>query len=256
MSESPTQPIRLPALTAPLSRALGVRDVARTVAFYRDVLGFEERPGSDEFELPVAAELVRGPVRLQVVQASVPARVDDPRAVFFFETDDVAGLHGAVTARGGRPSLRERVNWLKYEVFEVRDPDGHTLWFGQSFNQPHRERPDPMLLQALPELPCADVAAAVAHYRDVLGFSINYQQQDLAVMDRDHVSVLLVTRERVGAAAASVEFYVRDADALHAELSGRGARVQGEPVSRPWGLRDFTVRDHEGNTLVFSQPFE
>lgn len=49
---------------------------------------------------------------------------------------------------------------------------------------------------------------------------------------------------------------MRDADALHAELVGRGASVQGAPVSRPWGLRDFRVLDLEGNRITFPQPFE
>lgn len=50
--------------------------------------------------------------------------------------------------------------------------------------------------------------------------------------------------------------YVRDADALHAELSAKGANVQGEPVSRPWGLREFQVLDPEGNRIGFGQTFE
>ena len=50
--------------------------------------------------------------------------------------------------------------------------------------------------------------------------------------------------------------YVHDADALHAELRAKGANVQGEPVSHPWGLRDFAVLDLEGNEIRFGQPFE
>lgn len=245
-----------PTLTAPAHLVFAVADVARTVAFYRDVLGFEERPGSDEFELPVAAELVCGPVRVQLLQASPRGPGNAPRAVLFFQTDDVAGWHAQVTARGGQPSARARVNWLKYEVFEVRDPDGHTLWFGQSYNRPDLHRSDAMMVEALPELPCDDVAAAVTYYRDVLGFAVNYQQHDLGVMYRDRVTVLLVPRGRPGPGPAAAEFYVRDADALYAELVGRGAQVQGEPVSHPWGLRDFTVLDLAGNRLIFAQPFE
>ena len=37
----------------------------------------------------------------------------------------------------------------------------------------------------MPELPCDDVSAAVTHYRDVLGFVVNYQQDDIGVLDRD-----------------------------------------------------------------------
>jgi hypothetical protein len=49
---------------------------------------------------------------------------------------------------------------------------------------------------------------------------------------------------------------VDDADALHAGLAAKGADVQGEPVSRPWGLREFRVLDLEGNQLTSGQPFD
>ncbi len=252
-NESPTG--RRGALTAPVSRALAVSDPARAAAFYRDMLGFEERPVGTDTGVSAAAELVRGPARIQLVAATDAAAPTSP-GVVFFETDDVAGLRAAVVARGGDPTPRTRVNRIKFEVFEVRDPDGHVLWFGESFDRPGLERPEAMLLDVLPELPCDDIAAAVAYYRDMLGFGINYQQQDLGVMYRDRVTVLLVPRGRPDPGPGAVEFYVRDADALHAELSGRGARVQGEPVSHPWGLRDFRVLDGEGNVLIFAQPFE
>ena len=39
-----------------------------------------------------------------------------------------------------------------------------------------------MLTKIMPELPSDDVAAAIAHYRDVLGFRVNYEQDDIGVM--------------------------------------------------------------------------
>lgn len=107
----------------------------------------------------------------------------------------------------------------------------------------------------MPELPLRDVPAGAAHYRDVLGFSVNYQQHDIAVMDRDEVRLLLVAKEN-GRSAGSCYVYVSDADALHAELLAKGARVLGAPVSRPWGLREFSVLDPEENRLTFGQPFD
>jgi uncharacterized glyoxalase superfamily protein PhnB len=111
-----------------------------------------------------------------------------------------------------------------------------------------------MFDQIMPELPLKDVAAGVAYYCDVLGFSVNYQQRDLGVMDRDVVRVLLIARNERHNGIASCCVY--DADVLHAELVAKGANVQGEPISRPWGLREFRVLDLEGNQLTFGQPFE
>jgi uncharacterized glyoxalase superfamily protein PhnB len=96
-----------------------------------------------------------------------------------------------------------------------------------------------MLQKIMPELPCDDVAAAVAYYRDVLGFKVNYAQHDIGVMDRDRVRLLLIKRTKRHRGIGSCYIYVQDADLLHAELTASGAKVIDAPVSRPWGLREF-----------------
>lgn len=251
----------LPTIVAPVSRLLAVRDTGRSVAFYRDVLGFEVRGVREEGDVPVWAELVNGPARIEIALGEITrdsTLAPRPRgsAIILFATDDVEAMRAAVVARGGEATELEKVNWIKLRLFQIRDPDGHTLWFGQSFHEPDSPRPRPMLRKALPALPFDDIAAGVAHYRDVLGFHIDYQQHDLGVMDRDEVTVLLIPRtDRIrGVGAATV--YIEDADRLFAELQRRGARVQAPPISRPWGLRDFTVLDPEGNELTFAEPFE
>jgi len=108
----------------------------------------------------------------------------------------------------------------------------------------------------MPELPVNDIPAAVAYYRDVLGFTINYAQHDIGVMDRDDVRVLLIARTAKHSGIGSAYVYVSDADSLHAELIVKDANVLGKPVSRPWGLREFSILDLEGNRLTFGQPFE
>src|SRR5689334_18643893 len=108
----------------------------------------------------------------------------------------------------------------------------------------------------MPEFPLADVAAGVAYYRDVLGFSINHHNEGFAVMDRDRARILLITKTAQHKGIASCYVYVADADALHAELTAKGANVEAAPVSRPWGLREFRVFDPEGNILTLGQPFE
>ncbi len=175
----------------------------------------------------------------------------------FLETDDVAGMRRGVVARGGAATELEKVNWIKMRVFQIADPDGHTLWFAQSFQEPDRPKdPSRQLIKMLPGIPLTDVAAGVAYYQRVLGFHVNYVQSDLGVMDRDDVTILLIQRKEQHSGVAFCEAYVRDADALYAELVGRGADVQGEPVSHPWGLRDFQVLDLESNRIMFAQPFE
>lgn len=113
-----------------------------------------------------------------------------------------------------------------------------------------------MLEKIMPELPLSDVAAGLAHYRDVLGFTVNYAQHDICVMDRDSVRILLISRTEQHKGIGSCYVYVADADLLHSELASRGACLDGAPISRPWGLREFQVRDPEDNRITFGQPFE
>ena len=240
-----------PTIVAPLSRHLDVADLAQAVTFYRDILGFEVHAHADH-----SAELTLGPARITLGSRD-PRTGGDGRSILFFATDDVAATYDILVARGAEPTAPEVVNWIKMRMIEVRDPDGNTLWFGDAVGGGHERSPHQrMLRKVMPELPLSDVAAGVTHYRDVLGFGVNYSQHDIGVMDRDGTRILLIARSARHTGIGSCAFYVTDADALHAELTARGANVQGPPVSKPWGLREFSVLDPEGNRLTFAQTFE
>ncbi|MEZ5398474.1 MAG: VOC family protein [Bryobacteraceae bacterium] len=251
---------RAQRVASPAMRILPVADVSRAAAFYRDVLGF------DVSEQDRSVEATMGPARIRFAREGYgPTDWSTAKppgsAILFLQTGDVEGLHAAVRARGGRPSGIDRVNWIKMRMFEIRDPDGNVLWFGQSYHEdqdsPSRRDGQPRgMRQALPELPCDDVPAAIGWYRDVLGFHINYQQDDLGVMDRDAITLLLIARTDAHKGIGSCEVYVSDVDALHEEFRTKGARVLGPPVSHPWGLRDFRLIDIEGNRITFAQTFE
>jgi uncharacterized glyoxalase superfamily protein PhnB len=101
-----------------------------------------------------------------------------------------------------------------------------------------------------------DVLRSVAHYRDVLGFSVRFTYGDPvfhAGVERGEVQVHLhaasKTKRLPGHGAVNV--FVTDVDALYEELRRRGARVQGEPKDYPYGMRDFDVLDLDGNQLCF-----
>jgi len=243
--------VTAPTIVAPVSRHLDVADLVRAVTFYRDTLGFEVHAHAGH-----SAELTLGPARITLGLRAPRAR-GNGRSILFFETDDVAATYGILAARGAQPTAPEVVNWIKMRMIEIRDPDGNTLWFGADIGGGHERSPrQRMLRKVMPELPLSDVAAGVVHYRDVLGFEVNYSQHDIGVMDRDDMRVLLIARSARHTGIGSCAFYVTDADALHAELTARGANVQGPPVSKPWGLREFSVLDPEGNRLTFAQTFE
>jgi catechol 2,3-dioxygenase-like lactoylglutathione lyase family enzyme len=242
-------------------RFIAVASLNRSIEFYRDVLGFQVTTHEDE------AEAVLGPVRIRLGESGYSpgdmwftAARPAGSGILFLQTDDVEATQAALRQRGGTPSDIEKVNWIKMRMLEIRDPDGNVVWFGQSYHipdSPSRRKGQPHgLRQALPELPFDNVPAAVAYYRDVLGFRINFQQDDLGVMDRDSITVLLISRTEQHRGIGSFGVYVEDADALYEELAAKGAEVEGPPVSYPWGLRSFRVLDLEGNRIMFCQTFE
>jgi catechol 2,3-dioxygenase-like lactoylglutathione lyase family enzyme len=76
-------------------RVIGVADLARSAAFYRNVLGFEIREDGSAFEA------VSGPARLHFGEPSRSSSV-------FFETDKIEDMHAAISARGGFPSRSKK----------------------------------------------------------------------------------------------------------------------------------------------------
>ena len=69
-----------------------------------------------------------------------------------------------------------------------------------------------------------------------------------------HLQAESQTDRRRGGSA--VYLSVEDADRTHAELRESGARIEKEPQDYPYGLRDFDVRDLDGNRLVIASPTE
>ena len=101
-----------------------------------------------------------------------------------------------------------------------------------------------------------DVLRSVEHYRDALGFRVEFtygQPTFYAGVERDSVDIHLQaadqTKRQPGHGAVNV--FVTDVDALYQELKSRGARVLNEPKDYPYGMRNFHVNDLDGNQLCF-----
>lgn len=120
-----------------LTPMLGVTDLKRTMAFYCDELGFRCIGTVGETD-PVWCHLERDGVRLMFNRppemTGLPRPVRDFQ-IFYAYTDDVAGLHAAWKAKG-LPVTDLRVTVYQMKEFELRDPDGYWLWFGESTTEP------------------------------------------------------------------------------------------------------------------------
>ena len=110
-----------------------------------------------------------------------------------------------------------------------------------------------------------DMNAAIAHYRDTLGFEVDWVSGDPPVHARvssgdragpTAVRIRLIPFEgAVGARRDRGYFWIhvgRDLDGLFAKYVAAGVEVVAGPKLQPWGLRDFRVRDLDGHLYCFA----
>jgi lactoylglutathione lyase len=104
-----------------------------------------------------------------------------------------------------------------------------------------------------------DLFAARAFYEDILGLSIQYEDQDSVVfrLGNTLINVLLesavpelISPARLAPHAAGsrvvMTLTVEDIDATCAVLTATGASLLNGPVDRPWGIRTAGVMDPNG----------
>lgn len=104
----------------------------------------------------------------------------------------------------------------------------------------------------VPELPVADVVRAQEYYRDALGFEIGWLEdgKEIGAVSRGGVAIFLRRREPPFEPAVHWVF-AEELDSVFEDLSSVGADLDGPPQTKPWGLRQFTLRDPDGNVFYF-----
>jgi predicted enzyme related to lactoylglutathione lyase len=108
--------------------------------------------------------------------------------------------------------------------------------------------------QGAPLLLVPDVLATADYYRTLLGFRSDpgAATPEYSVVWRDNAAVHLARGER-SPTGVRVFFWVKDVNALWEDVTKRGAEVAGPIETRPYGIRDFSLRDPNGVILVFGQ---
>ena len=118
--------------------------------------------------------------------------------------------------------------------------------------QPSSARPE--FESISPVFPVSDVRAAVAFYRERLGFDLGWIVGDPpthAHVCRGAVGISLTLKpSQAGRGEAYVE--LRGVDSYFAELSARGLEL-GKLADRTYGMRDFALTDVDGNRIVFGE---
>jgi uncharacterized glyoxalase superfamily protein PhnB len=106
--------------------------------------------------------------------------------------------------------------------------------------------------QLVPELPVADVERAQQHYRDALGFEIRWLYPDKEIGAVSRGDVIIFFRRRTPPFEPAVHWiFAVDIDASFRELASSGAHIVEPLEKKPWGLRQFTVADVDGNRFHF-----
>ena len=114
------------------------------------------------------------------------------------------------------------------------------------------------LARIAPELPSADLNKAVAYYKQKLGFEVALELpgNEYAIVERDGVAIHLFTVSGSKPSPVGVHIFTSDLDQLYAEFKRSGTIITQGIEQRPWGNRDFRVRDEFGNELKFTEPLE
>ncbi|MGL4288416.1 MAG: bleomycin resistance protein [Phreatobacter sp.] len=119
------------------------------------------------------------------------------------------------------------------------------------------------LIAAYPQLFTTDMSRACAFFTEKLGFSIGFLHgappfygqvtRDGTSLNLRHVDIMPFTGD-VRAAHHLLSAYVEvsDIDALHAEYQAKGADLHQPLATQPWGVRDFVIRDPDGNLILFA----
>jgi len=104
----------------------------------------------------------------------------------------------------------------------------------------------------VPELPVVDVERAQEHYRDALGFEIGWLYPDKTIGSVSRGEAVIFFRRRELPFEPAIHWvFAEDIDATYEEMKSLGADIVDPLEKKPWGLRQFTVKDLDGNLFYF-----
>ena len=127
-------------MTRPITQAISpsfiVSDVAQTIAFYRDKLGFETRflaPDQDPFFAIIGRDGAQIFIKSERDVSPVPNHTRHPhlRLDAFVYASDPDALAADFADHGAEFSVPLKDTHDGLRGFEIRDPDGYILFFGR-----------------------------------------------------------------------------------------------------------------------------
>ncbi len=98
-----------------------------------------------------------------------------------------------------------------------------------------------------PQLPVPNVREAQAYYRDMLGFKIAWIYQEEYGAVYNGATEIFFSQQDGEIRPCSNFVRVDNADAVLTTYRERGVKIVEEIASHPWGMREFTIEDHNGH---------
>jgi hypothetical protein len=107
-----------------------------------------------------------------------------------------------------------------------------------------------------PEVPVASLAPSLAYYRDKLGFTVDWSDEELGLagLSREDARMFMPAPpyRSVSGSVAPVVMWVNlsnraEVDPLHAAWTAGGAGIVSPPEAKPYKLYEFYARDIDGN---------
>ena len=100
----------------------------------------------------------------------------------------------------------------------------------------------------------ANVETSLKYYTEILGFTIDFRYNDLAGVVYGPVLIYLSgpgqdNRRAVG--EGSIYVFGDEIDRYYQDIIARGALITVTIDNREYGMRDFGIRDPDGNNLAF-----
>jgi len=111
----------------------------------------------------------------------------------------------------------------------------------------------------VPTLRIHDAAAAKAFWVEGLGFQVDFEWRHepgfpvFMQVSKGGVRLYLTEHEGDCVSPGLVYLYVDDVDAWQAEALARGVVAQEPPRDQPWGNRELSLSDPDGNRLRICQ---
>jgi uncharacterized glyoxalase superfamily protein PhnB len=108
----------------------------------------------------------------------------------------------------------------------------------------------------VPEIPVSDIESALAYYRRNLGFTLDWNGEELGLagISKGSCRMFLASPEyrkgygNVGPTLTWLNLKSKEeVDELYRAWSASEARLLSAPESKSWGLHEFTAADLDGN---------